>query len=120
MSQTSRRSRPLEKRGAPRPSPPRRSLRCTSRPLAPCSARLASVVGCSGMAKVVTQVPLFWPDARTVLRLASAALVAGSAILLFAVHERPLAYVSLVLGVALGWVVDRRLGKDLLLVAIGQ
>jgi len=72
------------------------------------------------MANAVTQVPVIRPDARTALRLTSAALVAGSAILLFAVHERPLAYVPLVLGVALGWVIDRRLGKDLLLIAIGQ
>ena len=72
------------------------------------------------MALAVAQIPVMRPDARTLLRLASAAMVAGSAILLFAVHVRPLAYVPLVLGVALGWVVDRKLGKDLLLVAIGQ
>ena len=72
------------------------------------------------MALAVAQVPVMRPDARTLLRLASAAMVAGAAILLFAVHLRPLAYVPLVLGVALGWFVDRRLGKDLLLVAIGQ
>ena len=77
-------------------------------------------MGCSRMANAVAQVPVMRPDVRTALRLASAALVAGSAILLFAVHVRPLAYVTLVLGVALGWVIDRRLGKDLLLIAIGQ
>jgi len=52
--------------------------------------------------------------------VASAVLVSGAAVLLFAVHVRPLAYVPLVLGVALAFAVDRRLGKDLLLIAIGQ
>lgn len=40
--------------------------------------------------------------------------------LLFAVHVRPLGYVPLVLGVALGLWVDRRLGRDLALIAISQ
>jgi membrane protease YdiL (CAAX protease family) len=57
--------------------------------------------------------------ASAVLRLVAAALVSGSAVLLFAVHVRPVAYVPLVAGVALGLVVDRRLGRDLLLVAVG-
>ncbi len=53
-------------------------------------------------------------------RLAAAALVSGSAVLLFAVHVRPLGYVPLVVGVLLGLVVDRALGKDLALIAAGQ
>ncbi len=54
------------------------------------------------------------------LRLLAAVLVSGSAVLLFAVHARPLGYVPLVLGVALGLLVDRRLGRDLALVGIGM
>ncbi|MBT0992859.1 CPBP family intramembrane metalloprotease [Cellulomonas sp. DKR-3] len=52
-------------------------------------------------------------------RLVAAALVCGAAVLMFAVHVRPLAYVPLVAGVLLGLAVDRVLGKDLLLVATG-
>jgi len=51
-------------------------------------------------------------------RLLAASLVSASAVLLFAVHVRPLAYVPLVAGVALGLLVDRRLGRDLALVAV--
>lgn len=40
--------------------------------------------------------------------------------LLFAVHVRPWGYVPLVLGVALGLAVDRRLGRDLALIATSQ
>ncbi|MGO1289030.1 MAG: CPBP family intramembrane glutamate endopeptidase, partial [Cellulosimicrobium funkei] len=54
------------------------------------------------------------------LRLLAAVLVSGSAVLLFAVHARPLGYVPLVLGVALGLLVDRRLGRDLALVGVGM
>ena len=54
------------------------------------------------------------------LRLLAAVLVSGSAVLLFAVHVRPLGYVPLVLGIALGLVVDRRLGRDLALVGTGM
>nr|WP_165372686.1 CPBP family glutamic-type intramembrane protease [Cellulomonas sp. HLT2-17] len=50
----------------------------------------------------------------------AAALVCGSAVLLFAVHVRPVAYVPLVLGVALAWRIDRPLGRDLLLIATGM
>ncbi len=57
---------------------------------------------------------------RPALRLLAAALVCAAAVLLFAVHVRPVAYVPLVAGVALGLAVDRRLGKDLLLIAAGQ
>lgn len=57
---------------------------------------------------------------RVVWRLLAAALVCGSAVLLFAVHVRPLGYLPLVAGVALGLVVDRRLGRDLLLIATGM
>lgn len=55
----------------------------------------------------------------TVLRHAAAFLVCFSAILLFAVHVRPLAYVPLVVGIALGLWADRALGKDLALIGIG-
>src|SRR5690606_4095176 len=51
-------------------------------------------------------------SARVAVRVArpvAAALVSASAVLLFAVHVRPLAYVPLVAGVALGLAVDRRL-----------
>lgn len=54
----------------------------------------------------------------TPLRILAAALVSASAVLLFAVHVRPLAYVPLVAGVALGLLVDRRLGRDLALIAV--
>jgi len=73
-----------------------------------------------GMVATDLAVPALKPDRRTALRVASAVLVAGAAVLLFAVHVRPLAYVPLVVGVALAFAVDRRLGKDLLLIAIGQ
>ena len=55
-----------------------------------------------------------------VWRVAAAALVCGSAVLMFAIHVRPLAYVPLVLGVVLGWAVDRVLGRDLLVIAAGM
>jgi len=57
---------------------------------------------------------------RPACRPLAASLVCGSAVLLFAVHIRPLAYVPLVLGVALAWLVDRALGSDLLLIAAGM
>ena len=57
---------------------------------------------------------------RAALRILAAVLVCGAAILLFAVHVRPLGYVPLVVGVALGLVVDKRLGRDLALIALGQ
>jgi len=60
------------------------------------------------------------PPAVTPVRLLAAALVCGAAVLLFAVHVRPLAYVPLVAGVALGFAVDRVLGRDLLVVAVGM
>ncbi|WP_420836407.1 type II CAAX prenyl endopeptidase Rce1 family protein [Cellulomonas endophytica] len=53
-------------------------------------------------------------------RLVAAGLVSLAAVLLFAVHVRPLAYVPLVLGVVLGLLVDRPLGRHLLLVAVGM
>jgi membrane protease YdiL (CAAX protease family) len=56
----------------------------------------------------------------TAARIVAAALVCGAAILLFAVHVRPLGYVPLVLGVGLGLLVDKALGKDLALIALGQ
>lgn len=72
------------------------------------------------MADAVTTVPTLRPDATTALRVASALLVCGAAVLLFAVHVRPWGYVPLVLGVALAFVVDKRLSKDLALIALGQ
>ncbi|NYD87493.1 CPBP family glutamic-type intramembrane protease [Cellulomonas oligotrophica] len=53
-------------------------------------------------------------------RVLAAALVCGSAVLLFAVHVRPLGYVPLLVGVALAWAVDRVLGADLLIIAAGM
>ncbi|WP_277213633.1 CPBP family intramembrane glutamic endopeptidase [Isoptericola croceus] len=55
-----------------------------------------------------------------VARYAAAVLVCGSAILLFAVHVRPLGYLPLVAGVLLGLLVDRALGKHLALIAAGM
>jgi membrane protease YdiL (CAAX protease family) len=57
---------------------------------------------------------------REAARVFAAVLVCGAAVLLFAIHVRPLGYVPLVAGVALGLVVDKRLGEDLALVALGQ
>ncbi len=53
-------------------------------------------------------------------RLLAAALVCGAAVLLFAVHVRPLGYVPLVAGIALGLAVDRALGRDLALIGTGM
>lgn len=53
-------------------------------------------------------------------RLLAATLVCGSAVLLFAVHVRPLGYLPLVAGVLLGLAVDRALGRDLALIATGM
>lgn len=57
---------------------------------------------------------------RDVLRVLAAALVCGSAVLLFAVHVRPLGYVPLVAGVLLAFAVDRALGRDLAVVGLGM
>lgn len=56
---------------------------------------------------------------RPALRLTAAALVSLSAVLLFAVHVRPVAYVPLVAGILLGLAVDRELGRDLGLIGVG-
>ncbi|MEG3615446.1 MULTISPECIES: type II CAAX prenyl endopeptidase Rce1 family protein [Isoptericola] len=58
--------------------------------------------------------------AVTLARYSAAVLVCGAAILLFAVHVRPLGYVPLVAGVVLGLLVDRVLGRDLGLIALGM
>ena len=50
----------------------------------------------------------------------AAILVCGAAILLFAVHARPWGYIPLLLGVALAWMLDRALARDLTLIALGQ
>ncbi|WP_297081108.1 type II CAAX prenyl endopeptidase Rce1 family protein [uncultured Demequina sp.] len=65
-------------------------------------------------------IPALGWDARTSARIGAAVLVCGAAVLLFAVHVRPLGYVPLVLGVALAFAVDRALAKDLTLIALGQ
>ncbi|WP_407643332.1 CPBP family intramembrane glutamic endopeptidase [Cellulomonas rhizosphaerae] len=57
---------------------------------------------------------------REAARVLAAALVCGSAVLLFAVHVRPMGYLPLVVGVALGFAVDRALGRDLALVGLGM
>ncbi|WP_062517390.1 CPBP family intramembrane glutamic endopeptidase [Demequina gelatinilytica] len=72
------------------------------------------------MTATVSEAPALRADARTVARVAAAALVCGAAVLMFAVHVRPLAYLPLVAGVVLGLGVDRRLGRDLGLIALGQ
>lgn len=58
--------------------------------------------------------------ARASARLLAAGLVAFAAVLLFAVHVRPWGYALLIVGVALGLWVDRVLGRDLVLIALGQ
>lgn len=58
--------------------------------------------------------------ARAAARLLGAALVCGSAVLLFAVHARPLGYVPLLVGLALAAAVDRALARDLALVGLGM
>ncbi len=76
----------------------------------------------AGMTSPVIEAPVTFDrsDARDWLRLSAAALVCAAAIVLFALHERPEGYIPLVAGVALGWYVDRSLGKDLALIALGQ
>lgn len=59
-------------------------------------------------------------DVRGGLRLLAAALVCGAAVLLFAVHVRPLGYAPLVAGLLIAFAVDRALAKDLGLIALGQ
>lgn len=67
-----------------------------------------------------TPAPTLATTPREAARVLAAALVCGSAVLLFAVHVRPAGYLPLVLGVALGWAVDRALGRDLALVGLGM
>lgn len=57
---------------------------------------------------------------QSAARLLAAALVCGSAVLLFAVHLRPIGYLPLIVGVVLGWAVDRALGADLTLIGVGM
>jgi len=52
-------------------------------------------------------------------KLAPAAGVSASAVLLFGVHLRPLGYVVLVLSLLAAWLVDRPLAKDLVLIGLG-
>lgn len=59
-------------------------------------------------------------DAGSPLRLLAAALVCGSAVLLFGVHLRPLGYLPLLAGVLLAVAVDRGLGRDLALIGAGM
>lgn len=74
------------------------------------------------MASVRTRGMLTAPPADPVPAwgIVPAALVSLAAVLLFGVHVRPLGYLPLVLGVGLGFVADRTLGRSLLLIAIGQ
>jgi len=65
-------------------------------------------------------VPMLGWNWLTTARLLAAALVCGSAVLLFAIHTRPWGYIPLIVGVALAFAVDRRLGRDLALIAIAQ
>lgn len=74
----------------------------------------------SSPAIAVSAVPALRADVPTVLRVVAAVLVTGAAVLLFAVHVRPLGYVPLILGVVLAAAVDRRLARDLGLIALGQ
>lgn len=60
------------------------------------------------------------PSRVGVLDVCAAILVCGAAVLLFAVHVRPWGYVPLVAGVALAWVANRALARDLALIALGQ
>jgi membrane protease YdiL (CAAX protease family) len=75
---------------------------------------------------VTTAATTATPDVRapwaigSPLRLLAAALVCGSAVLLFAVHVRPAGYLPLVAGVALALAVDRALGRDLALIGAGM
>lgn len=64
--------------------------------------------------------PTLGLDARSLTRVLAATLVVGAAVLLFAVHIRPLGYLPLVLGVAFGVAVDRTLGRDLAIIGVGQ
>ncbi|MCB2412018.1 CPBP family intramembrane metalloprotease [Demequina sp. TTPB684] len=66
------------------------------------------------------EAPSLSATARDGLRVSAAALVCGAAVLLFAVHVRPWGYVPLLAGVALAWMVDRFLARDLTLIAVGQ
>jgi len=62
---------------------------------------------------------LSW-NRTSAMRLGAAILVSGAAVLLFAVHVRPWGYLPLIVGVALALVVDRKLGRDLALIAGAQ
>lgn len=56
---------------------------------------------------------------RAWAKLLPAIGLSASAVLMFGVHARPLAYVVLVASVAAAFVVDRGLGKDLFLIGLG-
>lgn len=64
--------------------------------------------------------PALAPTPRDAARVLAALLVCGSAVLLFAVHVRPVGYLPLVLGIGLALLVDRALGRDLALVGLGM
>src|SRR4051794_10976699 len=53
------------------------------------------------------------------IALVPAGLVSLSAVFLFWLEWRPLGYLPLVLGIAIGFVVHRALGRDLLLIGLG-
>jgi membrane protease YdiL (CAAX protease family) len=52
--------------------------------------------------------------------LLPAAIVSLSAVMIFAIHIRPAGYVVLLAGIVLAYFIDRRLFRDLLLIAIGM
>lgn len=56
---------------------------------------------------------------RASLALLPAAGVSASAVLLFGVHVRPAGYALLVVSLVAAWVMDRGLGRDLLLIGLG-
>ncbi|WP_062388536.1 CPBP family intramembrane glutamic endopeptidase [Demequina iriomotensis] len=72
------------------------------------------------MTPVAPEVPMLRADARTASRVTAAVLVCGAAVLLHATPLAPFGFIALALGVALGFAEDRRLGRDLGLVALGQ
>ena len=68
---------------------------------------------------VPATLPLPDAPARVSMKLLPAAGVSASAVLLFGLHVRPFGYVVLVLSLVAAFLVDRGLGRDLLLIGIG-
>ena len=72
------------------------------------------------LAPLDAEQPPLAPTSRHAARVLAAVLVCGSAVLLFAVHVRPIGYLPLLVGIVLGFVADRALGRDLALVGLGM